>query len=99
MDHTLLTYTSIITIRRKTKRTSSFTYMCTFHDFTQWTLTDQTAYSYYKFQRGKKVYIRNVIITALLTIHHVYQWRTEEFCSEGGSTNSVEDRGQGSGGR
>jgi len=27
------------------------------------------------------------------------QWRTQEFCSGGGgSTNSVEDRGQGSGG-
>ena len=29
------------------------------------------------------------------------QWRTKEFCSEGGSTNSVEDKGQiarGSGG-
>ena len=26
------------------------------------------------------------------------QWRTQEFCSGGGSTNSVEYRGQGSGG-
>ena len=24
----------------------------------------------------------------------LYQWRTQEFCSGGGSTNSVEDRGQ-----
>ena len=24
----------------------------------------------------------------------VYQWRSQEFCSEGGSTNSVEDRRQ-----
>jgi len=26
------------------------------------------------------------------------QWRTQEFCWGGGATNSVEDRGQGSGG-
>ena len=29
---------------------------------------------------------------------HCNQWRTQEFCSVVGSTNSVEDRGQGSGG-
>ena len=32
---------------------------------------------------------------------HSYQWRTQEFCSGWGSTNSVDDRGQrerGSGG-
>jgi len=28
----------------------------------------------------------------------MYQWRTQGFCSEGGSTNSVEDRERGSGG-
>ena len=27
-------------------------------------------------------------------IHLHHQWRTQEFCSWGGSTNSVEDRGQ-----
>ena len=41
--------------------------------------------------------------TKVLAEHcpHLQQWRTQEFCSGGGSTNSVEDRGQrewGSGG-
>jgi hypothetical protein len=44
-------------------------------------------------------YKRYAFHTALVL--HPTQWRTQEFCSEGGSTNSVEDRGQrewGSGG-
>jgi len=38
--------------------------------------------------------------TMSATLMHSNQWRTQEFCSwgGGGSTNSVEDRGQGSGG-
>ena len=40
-------------------------------------------------------------VSYVATDHDLFQWRTQEFCSGGGSTNSVEDRGQkewGSGG-
>jgi hypothetical protein len=36
----------------------------------------------------------NVISSKKIIIIIFLQWRTQEFCSGGGSTNSVEDRGQ-----
>jgi len=43
----------------------------------------------------------HILLVLLCIFLYMVQWRTQEFCS-GGSTNSVEDRGQreqGSGGR
>lgn len=53
--------------------TKNFIFLIIRAHFTQWTLVDQTVYSYYKFQLGKKVYVRKVIITVLLKLHPVHR--------------------------
>ena len=38
--------------------------------------------------------LSHIFHSSFMNLHYVNQWRTQEFCSGGGSTNSVEDRGQ-----
>jgi len=66
MDHTRFLHTPAL-LQTEGRHKELYLLLTCVH-FTQWTVIDQTAYSYYEFQRGKKVYVRNVIITLLLTM-------------------------------
>lgn len=70
MDHTRFSRTPAL-LKSEGRHKELYLLLTCVH-FTLWTFTDQNAYSYCKFHRGKKVYVRNVIITVLLTIHPVH---------------------------